>query len=381
VSRILIIFIIALVFKTEAQTSVLNVADSLYLHGNYTKAIQQYKTYNNQAEVYNKIAKAYIAIGNYDKAINNYKEAIKSNSNDALIKYDYGKLLYRTKKYKEASNEFNKLVKIDSLNPNYQYELGLSLEKLKDSTTQKRFHNAFKLDKTHQKAIFKIAKYYVQKRKHKQAEEYINIGLESYQNNLSLISLKAQNYYWKQDYDNASKWFEKLLKLGESSEFIHEKLSLCYYQNYEYEKAVVQRKLALKYNPTDATAIYIIGTYYQELNNFAKAEEYIKKALLLLDQPLDREYAKLGTILNHQKKHKEAIVAIKKAIKEDPTNESTNFHLAITLETYYADFDAKIKMYEDFKKKFPNGPLSKFADYRISEIKKEKFIKEGEKED
>ncbi|WP_341216074.1 tetratricopeptide repeat protein [uncultured Wocania sp.] len=378
--RLTLIFLL-IIFKTEAQTSVLNVADSLFAHGNYSKAIVQYNRHDNQPEVYHKIAKAYIAIGNYDEALINYEKGVETNPENTLLKYDFGKFLYRTKNFKKASEVFNKLVYTDYKNPNFHYELGLTLEQLKDSTAQNRFYSAFQLDSTHQKAIFKIAKYHLKKGHNKLADKYINTGLSSYKNNKELISLKAQNYYVRQQYENAIIWFEKLLELGESSEFIHEKLSLCYVQLYEYKKAITHRKLALQFNPNDATAIYVVGTYYEKLDDFRSAEEYISKALSILDQPLDAEYMKLGTVLNHQKKYKEGITALKKAVRENPTNEFSNLHLAITLETYYADYDAKINALEDFTKKFPNSKLNSFIEDRISKLKNEKFLKVDKKED
>ena len=379
--RVLLISLLIITFKTEAQTSVLNVADSLFAHGNYAKAIEQYNICSQQEAVYTKLAKAYIVLGNYDNALLNFEKAIKTDPTNLLIKYDYAKLLSSTKNLKKASDAFSKLVKIDSLNPNYHYELGLVLEQLNDSTAQTQFRKTFQIDHTHQKAIFKIAKFYLIKRKHDSAAYYINRGLKLYENNRELISLKAQNYYWIQDYNNAAKWFERLLDLGESSEFIHEKLSLCYTQNYDYEKAIEQRLLALKYNPNNGAAIYVIGTYYEELRDFKNAETYMSKGLLLMDQPLDAEYRRLGALLNQQKKYKKAIEVFKKAIKEDPSNEFSNLHLAITLEQYYADYDSKIKVYENFKKKFPNSKMNKFIDSRIVEIKKEKFLNGREKED
>lgn len=357
--RIFSIILLLILFKTEAQTSVLNMADSLYVNGNYSKAIEQYKVYENQSEVFDKIAKAYIAIGNYDEALKNYEASIEANPEDALLKFEYARLLSKTKKYEAAVKVFNNLVYIDDKNPNYHYELGLVLEKLKDTLAINQYRFAYELDETHQKAIYKIAKYYLQKRK-----------LE-----LILISLKAQNYYWRQNYREAIKWFEKLIELGESSEFIYEKISLSYAQNYDYEKAIENRLKALKFNSKDPTTMYVIGTYYERLADYEKAEEYISNALKLLDKPLDAEYAKLATVLNHQKKYPEAITALKKAIKESPESEFSHLRLAITLETYYADYDAKLKALEDFKKKFPDSRMHEFVDDRISKIKKEKFLK------
>ncbi|MFI1773048.1 tetratricopeptide repeat protein [Thalassobellus citreus] len=379
--RIFSIILLLILFKAEAQTSVLNMADSLYTNGNYSKAIERYKTYNNKNEVYDKIAKAYRAIGNYDEALKNYELSIKANAEDALLKFEYARLLSKTKKYKTATKVFNDLVYIDDKNPNYHYELGLVLEKLKDSTAIDRFRSAYELDQTHQKAIYRIAKYYLKYKKYDLVDTYVDKGLETYQNNTELINLKAQNFYKKQDYHNAILWFKKLIDLGESSQYIYEKLSLSYSLVYDYEKAIEYREIILKFNPLDATSIYAIGTYYEHLNNFETAEKYISKAIFLLDKPLDAEYAKLATVLNHLKRPKEAIATLKKAIRKSPENQKIHFHLAVTLENYYADYDAKIKVYEDLNKKFPNSKMKEFVNHRITELKKERFLKVNKEED
>ena len=123
--------ILVLVFFTNlhAQNSKA-VADSLYLHGNYSKAIEAYKSYENKDEVYEKIAKAYIALGNYDEALINYENSLKMNPENALTLFDYGKLLAKVKKSKEALDVFYQLIDIDYKNPNYHYESGLVLQKL-----------------------------------------------------------------------------------------------------------------------------------------------------------------------------------------------------------------------------------------------------------
>jgi len=362
-------------YKTEAQSSVLNRADSLYINGNYSNAITTYKTYDNQDDVYTKIAKAYVAIGNYDLALFNYEASIKANPDDALSKYEYAKLLSKTKKFEKAAGIFNTLVYVDYRNPNYHYELGLVLEKLDDSTAINRYRSAYDLDETHQKAIYKIAKHFLKKGKHAAVDKYTDKGLEVYENNVELISLRAQSYYYREYYTKAQVWFEKLIELGESSEFIHEKLSLCYMQNYEYELAIAERKKVLKFNPYDSNSILLIGTYYEKLKDYVNAEKYIKQALFLKDVPLDYEYQKLGVVYNRQDKHKEAIEAFQKSLKENPENISSEFYIISTKDKYYEDIDTKIKLYKDFKGKYPNTFYAKFASHRLEELKEEKFLK------
>ena len=375
-TKLFLTLILLIQFNAEAQSSALTVADKLYANGNYTKAIETYKTLKNLDDVYDKIAKAYIAIGNYGEGLVNYKKAIKANLENKLLNYEFAKLLAKTKKYKEANLIFNRLIELDSLNPNYHYELGLVLEKQKDTTALNEFVKTFDLDLTHQKAIFKIAKHHIVKRKFKLAHSFIDTGLENYENNVELISLKAQAYYFQNYYTHSVVWFQKLLELGEKSEFIHEKLSLSYAQNSDYEDAIYHRKQALKYNPNDPNALFVIGTYYERLSDFEKAEEYITKALKIQDKSLSDEYQKLGTILNRQKKYESAIKAFQKSLKENPSNIMSEFFILRTKDEFYADVETKIKMYEDFIKKKEKSPFKTFAQRRLKELKQEKFLEE-----
>ena len=345
-------------------------ADDFYVNGNYSKAIETYKSLENLDAVYDDIAKAYIAIGNYDKAV-------IANEDNLLIKYEFAKLLARTKKYNEANLLFTNLITSDSLNPNYHYELGIVLEKQKDTSALEQFMDAYKLDDTHQKAIFKIAKYRLIKRDFLSTHSYADKGLESYKNNVKLISLKAQAYYYQEYYSDAIVWFQKLLDLGEESEFIYEKLSLSFAQNSDYIEAINYRKKALKYSPNDANAMFVIGAYYQSLSDFEMAEEYITKSLQLKDLPLSDEYQKLGTILNRQKKYEAAIKTFQKSLKEDPSNMVTEFYLLRTKDEYYADIDAKIRAYEKFVEKHKENPFVRFSESRLKELKQEKFLAEN----
>lgn len=374
-NRVLILLFILFGLKSEAQTSTLQLGDSLYLHGNYAKAIMAYKSYENQDKTYKKVAKAYIALGNFDEALLNYENSLNVNPKDALTQFDYGKLLAKVKKYNEALEVFYQLIDIDYRNPTYHYESGLVLQHLKDSTAQNRFRSAFNLDSTHQKATFQIAKYHLIKRHHAVVDKYIDIGLKSYANNKELISLKAQNYYWKQDYETAAVWFEKLIELNERTQFVYEKLSFCYARSYEPQKALENQLIALEFDTKNEQNLFILGQLYLKVNDYSNAEKYFKEALRIMDKPLNEEYIKLATTYNLQNKQEEAIATFKRAIAESPDNVEANFFLVLTLDKYYKDMEARIKLYENFNKRFPEHPMGQYALQRIIEIKEEKHMK------
>ncbi|NRB82818.1 MAG: tetratricopeptide repeat protein [Winogradskyella sp.] len=212
---LLSVFIIVVVELVYGQTGI-QQADEYYALGAYSKAIKTYKTLENEEGIYAKIAKAYIALGNYGEGLKYYEQAIALEPNNLKVRYDYAKLLMRTKKFEIAKNELIGLILNDSLNPNLHYELGIVLEKQHDTLSINSFKKAYEIDDSHQKAIFKIAKRHIFKRRFEQAHALIDKGLQNYSESIELISLKAQAYYFQEYYTHAVVWFNKLIDLGEA---------------------------------------------------------------------------------------------------------------------------------------------------------------------
>ena len=136
-----------------------------------------------------------------------------------------------------------------------------------------------------------------------------------------------------------------------------------------------QGLLALEYDSKNVNNLFVQGELYERLNDFKNAEKYMLESLYIQDQPLDKEYMKLAAVYNRQKKYKEAIDVYKRAVEENPDNESAQFFLIFTKDQYYKDIDTRIKLFEDFKEKFPKSKYNTMADYRITELKEEKFTK------
>lgn len=377
--RIKIFMSFAVITQLALAQSVDRIAaDSLYQRGNYTKAIKAFQALPDQSDVYDLIAKSYLAIGNYDLALKNYKSAILEQPKNELLLYDYARLLSKTKNFKASVEVFDELMNFDYRNPKYHYEMGLAQDRLKDSTAINRFIAAFQLDRTHQKAIYQIAKHYLKRGKFSLVDHYTDIGFNTYQNNVELISLRAQSDFSREYYTKAQKWFERLIELGESSEFIHEKLGICYAQNYEFKRAIEQKKKLLEFDPYNTNAMITISNYYQQLKDFVNAEKFMMQVIALRDLPLDYEFEQLGITLNRQNKFKAAIDAFKRAIDENPNNISAAFYLVSTKDKFYADIDTKIKLYQDFMQQFPKSSYSQLAKYRLKQLKEEKFLQEEE---
>lgn len=369
------IFLLIVLFKTEAQSSVLNVSDSLMANGNFSKAIILLENSNTENTSY-RLAKAYNAIGNYDKAIISYKKAIENNKGNGLLQYEYGKLLSKVKKNEEAVSIFKKLKAIDSTNANYNYELGVVLERLQQTeNAQNNFKEAYKLDNSHQKAIYKLAKHSLKNKEYERLDTLITIGLNSYPKNAGLTNLKAQSLFLLKDYTKAITWFEKLIELGENSQYIFEKLSFAYKKDLEYEKAIECLEKALLFEPKNAENLFKLGSLYQLINDYEKAEELIKQSIKLQDIPLDNQYIKLATIYNRLEKPQVAVTYFKKALKENPNNESAKFYILVAKASFYKDYQSRVNLFDTFIKNNPDSNYVTIARWELKKLKKEQFLK------
>ena len=76
--KVLLILLLIAILKTEAQTSVFTVVDSLYEQGDYQDALLHLKNINPKTfKVYDKTGTIYQSIGDHSRAIKNFKSALE----------------------------------------------------------------------------------------------------------------------------------------------------------------------------------------------------------------------------------------------------------------------------------------------------------------
>ena len=134
-----LLFLVA-VLKTEAQSSVFTVVDSLLVEGNYQKALLFLEdTKDQNALVLEKTADIYQTIGNYNKAIASYSEALTIEEKSQLkikLANVYATIGYKNKAIELYENVFKK----DSSNLLVANNLGkLYLRELKPKSAEQLF--------------------------------------------------------------------------------------------------------------------------------------------------------------------------------------------------------------------------------------------------
>jgi tetratricopeptide (TPR) repeat protein len=381
VNKLSFIVILLLAFKAEAQTSALAVSDSLYAVGEYSEAIEKLQEITPKTEkTYVKLAKNYAANRQPEIALENYKKVLAKNPNRVLTAVDYGELLVKTGKLKAADSLFQVLTEEYPKNASFKFQQGLIKEKLKDSTAIGYFMYTVMLDTTHQAALYKLAKDKLKNSQYTMAEHYSKQGLRANSNNASLLSILAQTYSSLKLYKEAIPPYEKLIELGEDSEFIYTKLGFAYYRLGNYKEATSMYKKALEFEDRNAATHYTLGKLYALTGDLDKSETHLLMSILIKKQPVDAEYLSLGLTYKMQEKYKDALEYCNKALEENPDNERALYERAVAADNYMADDETVINYYQAYFDKYEsigNDGMLYRAKTRISDLRKKIHLAEN----
>jgi tetratricopeptide (TPR) repeat protein len=401
--KFLFLILVATFLKAEAQnTSALAIADSLYAVGNYTEALVEYSRISPKNEnIYLKIARAHQAKGTLGDALFNYKKAA-TGPEKVLALNEYGKLLITTAHYKKADSIFSILIDTYKNNPNFYYQRGRAKMEIRDTSALVNtdslvgkkddnkafiadFEHAVALDSTHQKALYQTAKYYLKRKNYLLVERLCKKALQSYPENVQIISLLAQDNFSRGFISDAIPLFEKLLKLGQNSQFIYEKLGACYYKRRNYEVAIDYYLKALDFSEEDFYLHANLAKLYNFVEDFKNAEKHGKLAIFYKDLPLDADYYTLGDTYQIHNDWPEAMENFNKALTENKDHKRALYNKAVVADNYYADKEAVLKLYEAFIEKYEDeeyanyDPILELAKDRSGMLKKELFMASEEK--
>lgn len=373
--RFLLVFALLFASQVFPQSSMLREADSLSAVGKTKEAISLLKSTGDQSE------KTLLKLANFQKkenqneeALKNYKIILQNNPARVLTALDYGELLLEERKLETADSLFRKLTKRYPDNASFRYRLGLVHEKQKDSTAIKDFFKTVALDSTHQGALYKTAKFELQNGRHFNATKLAQTGLKVSPNNKPLLSILGQSYVKSLQFEKAIIPYEKLVSLGEKSEFILEQLGKAYRTTGQTEKAINIYKKLLSIDAMNAYAHSTLGVLFLKQNETKKATRHFAMALVIKNQPVDSEYVNLGLAFKREEKFKEAYHNFKMALEENPRNQRARLELAIAADSYFKDKESVLKLYENYVERFKDEgrkDMLSVAEYRISALKKE----------
>jgi tetratricopeptide (TPR) repeat protein len=409
--KILSLFLLLIVvIKTEAQSSVFVVVDSLLVKGNYQKALTllekeepTFLIYEKTASVYQligsdnralnylnkaleiennevakvKLAQLYLAIGLTSKAIETYEVLLEKDTSNLLVANSLGKLYLSQNQPKRAEKLFRFLKNKDSINPNFPYQIGESLEKQNELNKMgQSYLDAYKLDTLHIKSIFELAKFYKTLHFQDSTTLFINKGLQIDSNNINFNQLKANDLYFSKDFNGALTYLNKLDSLNFRSVQIYEMFGMCYYNLKDFELAEIYFRNALNLDPSDSQILYRLGNLFYDKKDNIMASLYLRRSISSAKPDLDQHYYLLGIISKEENNLKSAIDNFEKSYENNYKNHKALFELAVNSEVYFKDKKIALKYYQNYLDKFKSYDkiMAAYAEGRIKEIKKQYFI-------
>lgn len=409
--KILIVLLFVIV-KVEAQTSAFSAIDSLFENGRYQLALKGLKSIENPSFLSNyktatiyesidnykqtgvylekalifkedkkaslKLAKVYQKIGKAKQSITIYEDLVARDSLNLVLKYQLGKLYLQTKKHKKSILIFKNLIQKDSTNANYSYQLGLCYAYLKDRDRMiNSFIDTYKKDSTHIRAIAHLASSFHKLQDADSTKLFLDKGLIIDKNHINLNKLKINDLYRDKKYAESIPLLLNLDSIDVEDTYSKAMLGRIYYNLDSLEKAKTYFQKVYRKDRDDFKAQTYLGHIYLKEKNYRRAMFNYMMATRAGIEKRDEEYYGLATTYYEQKQAKLAIVNFEKAYKENPNNYKALYQLAKISDDYYKDKKIAYKQYKNYINRFEilDKDLTNFVKLRISEIKKDYFMK------
>jgi tetratricopeptide (TPR) repeat protein len=212
---------------------------------------------------------------------------------------------------------------------------------------------AISLDAKNVDAMLKLAELYLYVAKHDKSIEYINMALKVDMYNSKGYFMKGMNYKELKDTAKAissmqtaveqdQQYYQAFMQLGILCAAQKNSLAVQYYKN------------AIRLNPKSTEAIYGLGKYYQDIEDYANALTTYKSILDYEQNP--NVHYNIGAIhLGNTRKYDLALTHFSDVIKIDPKYTDAYFARGVTYEkmgnkkSAIADYQACLAISPDYQ--------------------------------
>jgi tetratricopeptide (TPR) repeat protein len=258
-----------------------------------------------------------------------------------------------------ALTSFRRAAKIDPANPQIQFNLGLTLVRMgKLSQAIAPLKRAAREPSLAAEAHFLLGASYFEVRQYANAIGELKQLQMPAQPERVLYMLEESNRVLGRAAE-AQDAFRKLNRQYPDSAWTHFLLATAYENQQQWDIAITEYQNALKADSTIPNANFAIGYIFWRERNFDAAREWLQKeaahgchalanlylgeiaqrsqdvpsaenryrTALRCDASLADAHSRLGVLLASQKRYQEAIVQLKEAIRLEPANSSSHYHL------------------------------------------------------
>ncbi|MDF2438471.1 MAG: hypothetical protein K0Q95_2847 [Bacteroidota bacterium] len=198
-------------------------------------------------------------------------EEILTKPNDPELYHKRAKYYLENKKFDEGLADMNRVLNIDSSKAEYYLTISnLYFLVNRSGDAKNSLEKCIAIDPKNTEALLKLAELYLYVRKNDKSIEYINQALKIDQYNAKAYFMKGMNYKDLKDTARAvssmqtaveqdQQYYNAYMQLGLLSAAQRKKVAVDYYKN------------ALRIQPKSSEALYALGYFYQDMQDWDQA--------------------------------------------------------------------------------------------------------------
>ena len=278
-------------------------------------------------------------MGDYQSAANAFKELIRIMPYQPTFYLRLGSLYNQLENKQEAITAYERAIKInrdlwrahEALGPLYveQFDRLYREEQLvaAEENLQRAIHsysalrqrfaaspNLHQYDSLLANFRTRLGSLYIDLRRENEAIAVLGQVLETDVDNVNANCWMGIAYQELGDFEKAAPYLKKAIALAP------ERVARLYFLLDKYKNVIEVLQKVLDDNPNNADANYWIGSAYQALEDFEKAESYLRKTIALSPEHEEAHNALGYLFADHGMNLDEAVKLIRKALKKSPAN-------------------------------------------------------------
>lgn len=313
------------------------------------------------------LAKNYVALYKYAEALRIYENEYKTDTNNIQVKIQLAKLYQAENQYDKAIMLYANLVSRDSLNSYFYKQLGLCLLEVNDTSALRVLEKAVKLNPNDIALAIKLANKYNDMHYYFKSIAIINFILNYNKESYHLYKVLAYTHFLVKNNDLAAKNFEKVLELGDTTQFTLKYLGYAYYELEDYEKAYQTLESFLNIDTTDTRVYFHLSIAARKLYKTKESIAFMEKSFNLLmpsNKMMTLYYmqaaenyithgarCKIDGKFNEEKQaYYSAIDNYKLAFSADETNTHALYQIGVTYDNYLNEKIKALAFYNEYSK-------------------------------